>query len=70
MRFFQTIKFRLIIWHLAITVTLLFVFSGVAYTLLANNLHHNLDYNLTTLATAVQTRLKAGENDVAEEQCS
>ncbi|MGA2158274.1 MAG: ATP-binding protein [Dehalococcoidia bacterium] len=68
MRFFQTIKFRLIIWHLAIIVTLLFVFSGVAYTLLANNLHHNLDYNLTTLATAVQTRLKAGENDVAEER--
>ncbi len=68
MRFFQTIKFRLIIWHLAVIVTLLFVFSGVAYALLANNLHHNLDYNLTTMATAVQTRLKAGENDVAEEQ--
>jgi heavy metal sensor kinase len=68
MRFFQTIKFRLIIWHLAVIVTLLFIFSGVAYTLLYNNLHHNLDYNLTNLATAVQTRLNAGENDLAEEK--
>ena len=68
MRFFQTIKFRLIIWHLAVIVTLLFVFSGVAYALLNNNLHHNLDYNLTNMATATGTRLKAGENDVAEEK--
>jgi heavy metal sensor kinase len=68
MRFFQTIKFRLIIWHLAIIVTLLFVFSGVAYTLLANNLHNTLDYNLKNMATATQTRFKVGENDVAEER--
>lgn len=68
MRFFQTIKFRLIIWHLAVIVTLLFVFSAIAYIMLANNLHHNLDYDLTNSATALQTRLMSGESDIAEER--
>ena len=68
MKFFKSITFRLIMWHLAVTVVLLFVFGAVAYTLLLNNLHNNQDYNLTNLATAVQTRLKSGEMNVAEEQ--
>ncbi len=67
MRFYQTIKFRLTIWYLVVTAVLLLIFGTIAYVMLFNNLSHDLDYNLTSSATAVKARLASGESDIAEE---
>lgn len=68
MKFFGTIKFRLTLWYLGVIVVLLFIFGGIAYVLLSNNLHNNVDYLLRNRATAVKDRLANGETDVSDER--
>jgi heavy metal sensor kinase len=67
-KLFRTIKFRLTLWYLGVIVVLLFVFGGIAYVMLSDDLQNDSDALLRSRAIAVHDRLAAGETDVADER--
>ena len=68
MKFFRSIKFRLTVWYLCITVVLLLIFGVIAYIMLANDLQNNVDYILKSRATAARDRLASGDINFVDEQ--
>jgi heavy metal sensor kinase len=57
MRFFKSIKIRLTVWYLIVTVLLLIVFSTVAYLLLSYNLYQDMDNSLKARGAELRTTL-------------
>ena len=70
MKLFRTIKFRLTLWYLGVIVVLLIVFGGIAYILLSNNMHSNVDYLIRNVAIAAEDRLQKGETDLIDERAA